>query len=115
MKAAHIGVAVGGISIAFSALCFVVTPAFTAAFILAVVFGVVSGAIALALKATRTAIVAFVFAVTPFCGFLLIEYAAEPLRNGYVVFVPLVLATGAGVLALISYLRARHLMAGASV
>jgi hypothetical protein len=114
LKAAHIGAAVGGISIAFSALCFVVTPAFTPAIILAVLFGVLSGAIALALKAKRTAIVAFVFAVTPFCGFLLMQYAAEPLRNGYVVFAPLALATGVAVFALINYSRAKNLMAAAS-
>jgi hypothetical protein len=108
---ARIGAAVGGISVAFSALCFVVTPAFTPAFILAALFGFLSGAIALALKARRTAVVTFVFALTPFCGFLLMQYVAEPLQNGYVVFVPLALAAVFAAWVLINYSKAKRLVA----
>jgi MFS family permease len=105
---ARIGVAVGCLSIAFSTLCFLVTPVFAGGFILAPLFGAVSGGISLALKAKRTAIVAFVFSLTPLCGFLLLQYVAERLQNGYVFFVPLGLALLIGALVLVSYSRAKR-------
>ena len=108
MKAPRVGATVGGISIAFSTLCFLVTPAFTPAFILAILFGAISGAIALALKARRTAVVAFAFSLTPLLGFLLLESFAERVRSGYIAF----LALGAAVLvaasALVNYSKARR-------
>lgn len=103
--AARVGAGLGGISIAFSTLCFLVMPAFTPAFILAALFGSLSGAIALALRARRTALVAFAFALAPFPGFLLMQYAAEPLRNGYVVLLPLALATASAIWSLLDYSR----------
>jgi hypothetical protein len=105
---ARIGVVVGGISIAFSTLCFLITPAFTPAFMLALLFGALSGALALALKARRTAVLAFVFALTPLCGFLLMEYVAERVRTGYIVFVPLGLAFAIAVGVLVNYSKARR-------
>ena len=111
----RVGAAVGGISIAFSTLCFAVIPAFTPALMLAALFGTISGAIALALKARRTAVVAFVFALTPFCGFVLIQYVAERVRSGYVSFVPLVVAFSIALWALINYSKARRSAASAAV
>jgi hypothetical protein len=84
-----IGVFVGVTSIAFSTLCFLIIPVFTLAIGLAVLFGAMSGGLAWGLKARRTAIVAFTFALTPLCGFLLMEHVAERVGNGYVVFLPL--------------------------
>lgn len=68
------GVAVGVISIAFSTLCLVVMPFFAAAIVLAAVFGASSGGLALGLKARRTAMVTFVFAVIPLVGWLILHF-----------------------------------------
>lgn len=108
MPPARIGAAVGGISIGFSALCFFITPAFTPAFALAAFFGGLSGTLALALKARRTAIVAFVFALTPFCGFLVMQYLVEQLRNSFVFFIPLLFAIAVATWAFVSYSRAKR-------
>lgn len=91
------GVAVGSISMVISILCFVVTPAFTPAFMVAVLLGVPGAAIALAHKARRTAIAAFVFAFMP-CGFLF------PERTGLTL-----MGLGLAIVAwvLIDYLRSR--------
>lgn len=87
-----VGVIVGGTSIAFSSLCFVIAPVFTPAVVLAVVVGAIGGSVALALQARRTALVAFAFAVTPLLGLLMIQYAAERVGTGYIAFAPLVVA-----------------------
>ena len=108
MKAPRVGVIVGDISIAFSTLCFLATPAFTPAFILAILFGAISGAIAIGLKARRTALVAFVFALTPLLGFLLLESLAERVRSGYIAFLALGAAVLIAALALASYSKARR-------
>lgn len=108
MKPVRIGVAVGCISIAFSTMCFLVTPAFTPAFVLALLFGSTSGAIALVLKARRTAVVAFVFALTPLLGFLLLENVAERVGSGYVAFLALGAAALVAALALVSYAKAQR-------
>jgi hypothetical protein len=105
---ARIGVAIGCISIAFSTLCFVVTPVFTGGLILAPFFGFVSGGISFVLKAKRTAIVALVFSLTPLCGFLVLEHAVERVRNGYVFFVPLGAAVLIATWVLVSYSRAKR-------
>jgi hypothetical protein len=110
----RIGAGLGGISIAFSTLCFFVMPMFTPAFMLAALFGSLSGAIALTLKARRTAMVAFVFALVPLLGFLLMQYAAEPLRSIYVVFVPLGLAVALAAWSFRNYLKALRASAGAA-
>ena len=114
MKPARIGAAVGGISIAFSTLCFVVMPAFTAALILAILCGAISGSIALGLKARRSAMVAFVFALTPLGGFLMLEHVVERVHNGYVMFVPLGLAFMIAVWVLRNYLKTKSSVASAS-
>ncbi len=110
----RIGAALGGISIVFSILCFAVTPVFTAAFILAALFGAVSGAVVLALKARRTAIVSFVFALAPFCGFLLMQYVVERVGSSLVVFIPLGLAIASAAWALVDYSKARRAPASAT-
>jgi hypothetical protein len=103
----RIGVVVGGLSIGFSTLCFLVTPVFTGALVLAALFGAISGAIAIALKARRTAMVAFIFALTPLFGFLTMEYVAERVGTGYVTFIPLVLAVVVAAWALVNYSRSK--------
>jgi hypothetical protein len=103
----RIGVVVAGLSIVYSTLCFLVTPVFTGAIILAALFGTISGAIAIALKARRTAIVAFIFALTPLFGFLVMEYVAERVGTGYVTFIPLVLAIVVAAWALVDYSRGK--------
>lgn len=115
MKTARVGVSLGGISIAFSTLCFVVMPAFTGALILAMLFGVPSSAIALGLKAKRTALVTLVFAPTPLCGFLLMEHASHLVGSGYIAFVALGAAFFIAALAIIDYSKARRRLAGAAV
>jgi hypothetical protein len=100
------GVAVGVISVAFSTLCFVIVPVFTPAFLLAALFGLISGGLCLALKARRSAWVAFVFALVPLCGFLVLEYVVEYVGNGHVFFVPLAAAMAFAAWALIDYSRA---------
>jgi uncharacterized protein YqhQ len=99
----RIGVVVGGVSIAFSSLCFLVTPVFTGALVLAAFFGAISGAIALALKARRTALMAFIFALTPLCGFLILENVVERVGTGYVMFIPIVAAFAIAVWVLVDY------------
>jgi hypothetical protein len=114
MKTARIGVGLGGISIAFSTLCFLVMPAFTAALILAMLFGVPSSAIALGLKARRTALVTLVFAPTPLGGFLLMEHASHLVGSGYIAFLALGVAFLIAVLAIIDYSKARRALASAA-
>jgi hypothetical protein len=109
----RISVAVGGLSIGFSTLCFIVTPVFTGALILAALFGAISGAIAIAFKARRTALVAFIFALTPLCGFLVMEYVAERAGTGYVTFIPLVLAIAVAAWALVDYSRRKDALPSA--
>jgi hypothetical protein len=114
MKPARIGVILGCISMAFSTLCFLVMPAFTAALVLAMLFGLPSSAIALGLKAKRTALVALVFAPTPLGGFLLMEHASHLVGSGYIAFVALGVAFLVAALAIIDYLVARHRLASAA-
>ncbi len=108
MKNSSLGAVVGGISIAFSTLCYAIVAVFTPAFVLAALFGATSGGLALALKARRTAIVAFVFALAPLCEFLLVQYVVERVGSGYIAFIPLGLAVAVAVWALIDYQRARR-------
>jgi hypothetical protein len=108
MTRARMGTWLGGINIAFSLLCFFITPVFTPAFILAVLFGALSGAIALALQARRTAFVALAFALVPPIEFLLIQKVVERAGTGAVVYIPLVAALAFAVWALIDYSRARR-------
>jgi hypothetical protein len=115
MKTARIGVGLGGISIAFSTLCFLVMPAFTAALILAMLFGVPSSAIAFGLKAKRTALVTLVFAPTPIFGFLLMENASHLVGSGYIAFLALGAAFLIAALALVDYSKARRSLANAAV
>jgi hypothetical protein len=98
----------GAIVIAFSTLCFLVFPAFTPSFILSLLFGIFSGVIAFALKARRAAIVALVFAPTPLCGFLLLDYFANRFHSGYAVFAILGVAYLTAILALANYSMARR-------
>lgn len=100
------GVAVGVISVAFSTLCFVIVPVFTPAFLLAALFGLISAGLCIALKARRSAWVAFVFAFVPLCGFLVLEYVVEHVGNGHVFFVPLAAATAFAAWSLIDHSRA---------
>lgn len=108
MTPSRIGAVLGGISIGFSTLCFAITPVFTPAFLLAALFGLLSAALALALKARRTALVALVFAATPFCGLLLIDHVVERVRNGYVAFIPLAAAFVVASWALLDYSRRKR-------
>ena len=108
MTQSRMGAVVGGINIAFSLLCFMIMPVFTAAIFLAVLFGATSGAIAMKLQARRTALVAFVFALAPLAGFLVMEHVVERFHNGHVTFVPLVAAAAVAVWALLDYSRARR-------
>jgi hypothetical protein len=105
---ARIGVAIGCASIAFSTLCFVVTPVFTGGLILAPFFGVVSGGASFALNAKRTAAVALVFSLAPFCGFLVLENVVERVGNGYVFFAPLGAAALIAAWVLSRYSRAKR-------
>lgn len=100
----RIGVVIGGIGIACSMLCFFVTPVFTPAFLAAVFVGFLGGATALAFKARRTAVVAFVFALMP-CGFLLPERAGIAVMG---------VGLSIAVWMTLDYLRAKRAMAGAA-
>jgi ABC-type microcin C transport system permease subunit YejE len=108
MNNARMGAILGGINIAFSLLCFLITPMFTAAIILAALFGAVSCAIALKLQARRTALVVMAFALAPLVEFLVIEHVVERVHNGYVAFLPLVVAAAVAAWELKDYLRARR-------
>jgi hypothetical protein len=107
---AKFGVGIGCISIAFSTLCFFVTPVFMGGLILALLFGVISAGISLALKAKRTAVVALVFSLTPLWGFLVLEHVVERVRNGYVFFFPLWAAVFIATWVLVNYSRAKRAM-----
>lgn len=107
-KAARIGAVTGGISIAFSAICFFIFPVFTPAFVAALIVGAVCGGTALSLKAKRTALVAFVFALTPLCFHFLVDYAPARLHSNYAVIAALAIAVIVAVFALVDYARARR-------
>ncbi len=89
-----IGVIAGGTSIVFSSFCFLVMPVFTPAIALAALAGAVGGTVALALQVRRTALVTFVFAVTPLFGFLLLEYGPGRFDTGYLAFILIVICVG---------------------
>lgn len=101
-----IGIIAGGISIAFSSLCIVVTPVFGAAIVLAVIGGLIGGTIALVLKARRTALVAFIFALTPLLFFLALAYDGN--GDSYLVLLPVAVAIAAAVMVLFDFLGKRR-------
>ena len=107
-----IGVIAGGTSIVFSSLCFLAMPVFTPAIVLAVLVGAVGGAVALALRARRTGLVTFIFALTPLVGFLLLEYDPWRFDTGYLAFVAVGVALMAAILALIDYSRQKRASPG---
>lgn len=98
-----IGIAAGGTSIAFSSLCIVFVPVFTPAFMLAAIVGIIGGTIALALRARRTALVAFSFALTPLLFFLFMMY--DGIGALFVALSPIGAALLVAVLAVADYSR----------
>ena len=80
-------------------------PVFTPGVVLAGLVGAVAGVIALVCGARRTALVTFVFAITPAFGFLLLEYDPPRFNTGYLAFIALGVALAVAVFALVNYSR----------
>ena len=102
-----IGIVAGAASIGFSTLCFLVMPVFTPGIVLAGFVGAMGSVIALACKARRTALVTFVFALTPTFGFLLLEYDPPRFDRAYLAFIALGVALVVAVIAFSGYSKDR--------
>jgi hypothetical protein len=95
--------AIAGVSMAFSAVCFVLVLGFTPAILPAAVLGIVGAVAAFASGGRRTALVTAIFGLVPFAEILI---AAE-VDSGYFVFVPAGVAIAIAAWAFADYLRAR--------